>query len=103
MSLESSIENLLREAISRGEFDDLKGKGKPLDLTPYFSLPEDLRLAYSLLKSNEFVPDEVQLLNEIGELKRRIAETDDPTELIKKLNECKLKLDLALEKYRKKI
>jgi len=60
-------------------------------------------LAYSLLKSNEFVPDEVQLLNEIGELKRRIAETDDPTELIKKLNECKLKLDLALEKYRKKI
>jgi len=49
------------------------------------------------------VPDEVQLLNEIGELKRRIAETDDPTELIKKLNECKLKLDLALEKYRKKI
>ena len=103
MSLESNIEKILSEAISRGEFDDLKGKGKPLDLTPYFSLPEDLRLPYSLLKSNEFVPDEVHLLNQIAELKRQIAEADDPTDPIKKLNECKLKLDLALEKYKKKI
>jgi len=32
MSLENVIEKQIREAIERGEFDDLEGKGKPLDL-----------------------------------------------------------------------
>lgn len=56
MSIESSIENMIKEAIARGEFDNLSGSGKPLDLDAYFNTPEDLRMAFSMLKSNDFVP-----------------------------------------------
>jgi hypothetical protein len=55
MSIESAIEQKIREAMARGEFDNLPGKGKPLDLEAYFNTPEDLRMAYSILKSNDFV------------------------------------------------
>jgi hypothetical protein len=36
-----------REAIATGEFHNLPGKGKPLDLGAYFATPEDLRMGYS--------------------------------------------------------
>ena len=62
---ERAIEEKIRRSIEAGHFDNLEGHGKPLDLTAYFNTPEDLRLAYSLLKSNEFVPEEVEMLKEI--------------------------------------
>ena len=55
-------EGAIRSAIERGEFDNLKGKGKPLDLNEYFDTPEDIRLGYTLLKNAGYVPEEVQLL-----------------------------------------
>ncbi len=33
MSIEKHIDNLIREVMERGEFKNLKGEGKPLDLT----------------------------------------------------------------------
>ncbi|HVF47936.1 MAG TPA: DUF1992 domain-containing protein, partial [Pyrinomonadaceae bacterium] len=72
MSIESAIEQQIRAAIERGDFDNLSGKGKPLDLDAYFNTPEDMRLAFGMLKSNEFVPDEVEKLNEIARLRESI-------------------------------
>ena len=105
MSLESSIEETIRKAIERGEFDNLKGKGKPLDLTGYFNTPEDLRMAYSMLKSNEFVPEEVEMLKEVAALKEQLSTSTSEEEkaaLTKKLNERQLSLAVAMEKYKRK-
>ena len=45
-------ERKIEEAIERGEFDDLPGAGQPLDLDDLDpSLPEELRLAYRILKN----------------------------------------------------
>jgi hypothetical protein len=45
-------ERRIEEAIERGEFDDLPGAGRPLDLDDLDpSLPEELRLAYRILKN----------------------------------------------------
>jgi DnaJ-like protein len=77
MSIEKFIDEQVRRAIEAGEFDDLPGKGKPIDLRAYFETPEDLRLAYSILKSNNFVPEEVELLKEIEALKTRLASSSD--------------------------
>jgi hypothetical protein len=104
MSLESSIEKMIQKAIAAGEFDNLKGAGKPLDLTAYFNTPEDMRMAYSLLKSNQFVPEEVDLIREIAELKEKVGNEVDENELLllsRKLNEKILTLNIALEKYKK--
>ena len=72
-------ENRIREAMAQGQFERLPGAGRPLDLEEYFSTPEDLRMAYSILRSANCVPAEVELLNEISRLERAIAETADAT------------------------
>ena len=43
MSFQKNVDEKIREAIARGEFDDLPGKGKPLDLDAYFATPEHLK------------------------------------------------------------
>jgi hypothetical protein len=63
-------ERKIAEAMARGDFDDLPGAGQPLDLTDDALIPEDLRMAYRLLKNAGFVPPEVEALNEIGTLER---------------------------------
>jgi len=83
--MEKFVDEQIRKAIEAGEFDDLSGKGKPIDLRAYFETPEDLRMAYSILKSNNFVPEEVEMLKDIGTLKKRLEassrrmDRDSPT------------------------
>lgn len=101
MSLGKLIDEQIRNAIEAGQFDNLEGAGKPLDLDAYFSAPEDLRMGYSVLKSNKFVPEEVDRLKEIGILKEKIKETADEMEkynLTKVLREKELAFNLILER-----
>ena len=105
MSIEKAIEEKIRKAIEVGDFDDLEGRGKPLDLTAYFNTPENMRLAFSMLKSNEFVPEEVEMLKEIAFLKEKIAgcsNDDERSALTRKLNQRNLALAIAIEKYKRK-
>ena len=105
MSIESSIEQKIRAAIERGDFDNLEGKGKPLDLDAYFATPEDMRMAFAMLKSNDFIPDEVEKFNEIAQLKETIKNCTDEAEkttLTKKLIELSLALTLVLEARKRK-
>jgi len=101
MSIESAIEERIKEAMARGEFDGLSGEGKPLDLDAYFNTPADLRMAFSILKSNDFVPEEVGILKEIAALKEELNSADDEpreADLRKRLHERSLALSLLLEK-----
>lgn len=41
MSFETLVEKKIRQALADGEFDDLPGKGQPLNLDEYFAAPED--------------------------------------------------------------
>ena len=105
MSIEKAIEQIIREGMARGEFDNLKGKGKPLNLDDYFNTPEDVRMGFSILKSNDFVPEEVERLKEIAELRERFKTTTDPEEkqaLEKTLRDKTLALSLILEKNKRK-
>jgi hypothetical protein len=67
------VESIIQEAMERGEFDNLPGKGKPIDLTEYFETPEEVRLANSILKNAGMTSREVDLLKEIAELKQVLA------------------------------
>jgi hypothetical protein len=48
MSLGKLIDEQIKKAIEAGEFDNLEGAGKPLNLDDYFAAPEDLRMGYSV-------------------------------------------------------
>ena len=65
-------ERKIEEALARGEFDGLPGAGRPLQLDADPLVPEDLRMAFRLLKNAGFVPPEVEQIREIGELERAV-------------------------------
>ena len=54
--LESPTEKKLREAIENGEFDDLPGKGEPIDLKENPFEDPDLRIVHRLLRNAGFAP-----------------------------------------------
>jgi hypothetical protein len=101
-----SIDEIIREAMERGEFDNLSNKGKKLNLDDYFDTPEDLRLGYSVLISADFVPEEVQIKQDIGELESKLAATEIEAErkkILKELEHKRLKFNLLMERfYRRK-
>ena len=105
MSPSKSIDELIRYAIESGEFDNLPGSGKPLDLGDYFRTPEELRLTYSLLKSAGFLPDEIEKLNEIESLKSELKTCESPQrkkEIVNQINGLSLIINIKMEKYRSK-
>jgi hypothetical protein len=86
--------------MAQGEFENLPGAGQPLNLEEYFSTPEDLRMAYSILRSAKCVPAEVELLNEVSRLERALAETADAAarqSLQRALSNRRTQLAMALE------
>lgn len=100
MFFERIAEEKIKEAIEKGEFDNLSGKGKPIDLEAYFATPADLRLGYSVLKSAGCAPPEVELQREIEELKARLASCDDEHKrqaLGKEIEGKTLKLNLMMD------
>ncbi|MDQ2921214.1 MAG: DUF1992 domain-containing protein [Acidobacteriota bacterium] len=54
--LESLTEKKLREAIENGEFDELPGKGEPIDLKENPFEDPDLRVVHRLLRNAGFAP-----------------------------------------------
>src|SRR5207245_8955229 len=68
------IEEQIQEAMARGEFANLRGTGKPLNLddNPYAG---DKSTAYRLLKNEGYAPPEIELLKEIRHETERIEQT----------------------------
>jgi hypothetical protein len=103
MSLEKLIDKMIREAIDEGEFDDLEGAGKPVDLSSYFSVPEDLRAGHSVLKNAGVIPEEAQLLKEAQTLRQELnacENEEDRRKLKKSIDEKMLRYNLLRERSR---
>lgn len=103
MSFDKIVEELIKKAQEHGEFDNLPGKGKPIDLSAYFETPEDVRVAQSVLKNAGFKSREVDLLNEIAELRQiLLAVTDEKKqqELEKQIREKQVEFSLRMEKQK---
>ena len=105
MSFHRNADEKIKEAIAKGEFDNLPGKGRPLDLDSYFATPEDLRIGYSLLKNADIVPEEMELLKQIDGLKKSLdscASQIEKRTIQRQLSEKITNLNMRMERYRKK-
>lgn len=79
-------EQRIQEALARGELTGLPGEGLPLDLEDDRLVPQELRMAYRVLKNSGHVPPEVQTLKDIAELEREIlAGGEQHSHALKKL------------------
>jgi len=75
--LDRLVEQRIREAQEKGEFDDLPGAGAPLAFDDDALVPEDLRAAYRLLKNAGFVPPELDAHCEIRRLEQLLRTVED--------------------------
>lgn len=105
MDLEKIAEEKIEEAIANGLFDDLVGKGKPLNLDDYFATPEHLRSTHAMLKTNGFVPPEVQMMKEIYALEQELHTADERrTKVIERqLMHKRTDLAMAMDRIRHQI
>lgn len=105
MPFERIAEARLRRAIEDGLLDDLPNRGNRLDLEEYFATPEDVRVAYSILKNANCLPEDVQLRNEIAALEPRrgaIASSDKRLAIDRQLADLRLRLNLLRDRARQR-
>ncbi len=90
------VEDRIRRAQEKGEFNNLPGAGKPLDLEDDRTVPEELRLAHKILKNADCLPPELELKREIRKTEDLLAtmeETAEKYRTLKKLNYLIMKLN----------
>lgn len=93
---EKIVEERIQKALMGGEFDNLPGEGRPLTLDEDDHIPEELRLAYKILKNADCLPPEVQLRKEIHQTEELLAAMTDEAEryrTLKRLNLLIFKLN----------
>jgi len=91
-------EKKIREAMDNGDFDDLPGRGRPLQLEDDRHIPPDIRLAHKILKNADCLPPELELRKEIfsiEELLDGVADTKEKYRQIKRLNYLIMKLNMS--------
>ena len=103
MNFDKLVESIIEDAQERGEFDNLPDKGKPIDLTAYFETPDDVRLAYSILKNADMTSHEAELLKEIAQLKQiheAVMDEKKKREIRKEIEKKQVEFSLIMERQK---
>jgi len=85
-------EQRIRDAQKRGDFDNLPGKGRPLVLEDDSRVPEELRMAYKLLRNAGYVPPEIAQRKEVESLLDLLETCEDEHKKVRQMR----KLDALL-------
>jgi hypothetical protein len=89
-------ERKISQAIADGSLSFEQWKNKPLPEDDNSWVPNDLKLAYKMLKNSGFLPPELELRKEVNRIEDLIAATEDEhirLKQMKKLNLLLIKLD----------
>lgn len=94
-------EEKIKQAMKDGEFDRLPGMGKPLKLDDMAGIPENLRMAYRIMKNAGYTEEETDLRKELMTIEDLIKKCDNDSEkqsLQKQLNEKLLRFNRLMSK-----
>ena len=78
-------ERRILEAQERGEFDDLPGAGRPLQLEDMSNVPPELRMAYTVLRNAQCLPPELEERKEIQRLADLLQSCEDENEKLRQM------------------
>lgn len=81
----------IREAMRKGDFDNLPGAGKPLPPDDMAGVPEELCLSYKMLKNAGMIPEELQLRKDMITLGDLLSASRDDNERAKLRHEISAK------------
>jgi hypothetical protein len=91
-------EQKILQAMQERDLSDSKYKYKPLPLEDDSFVPDDLKMAYKILKNSGFLPPEIEERKEIKRLEDLITSTSDEAERLRQMK----KLDVLLMKVNAK-
>lgn len=94
-------ERRILEAIENGDLDNLPNAGKPIDYSQDAWVPEELRMAYSILKNAGCIPPELELRKEICTMREMLVSLDENPKRIQKIRELNFKI-MKLNMMRKR-
>ncbi len=100
-SLARIAEQRILEAMKTRKLTSEKWKNKPLPLDDDRHIPDDLKMAYKILKNSGYLPPEIEEKKEVQRLEELIAATEDEHERLrqmKKLNVLLMKIDAKRSK-----
>jgi len=86
------VEKRIREAQENGEFDNLPGRGEPMNLEDDSHIPEELRLTYKILKNANCLPPELQLRKEIRQMEDMLDQIPDEKEKYRQMKKINYKI-----------
>ncbi|MBW1707685.1 MAG: DUF1992 domain-containing protein [Deltaproteobacteria bacterium] len=92
LGFQKIIEKRIKEAQKRGEFDELPGSGEPLNVEDDSHVPEDLRLAYKILKNADCLPPELALKKEIRQMEDMLEKIPDEKEKYRQIKRINYKI-----------
>ena len=78
--LDKIAEQRILDAIAAGEFDELPGFGKPLELEDLALVDPELRASYVLLRGANVLPEELTVRKELVGLGDLLRACEDPVE-----------------------
>lgn len=91
------IERRIDEARRQGAFDGLPGGGKPMDLDDDRLVPEELRVAFRILKNAGYVPPEVEALRDLDSMLRVAVDAAEDSPEAMRAGRRLLALSIALD------
>jgi Domain of unknown function (DUF1992). len=84
--IQTIAERKIQHAMTSGTIPDLSHwKNRPLPPDEMAHIPEDLRMAYRLLKNGGYIPEEVALQKEINRLDQLLVTCTDEREKVRQL------------------
>ena len=83
------VEERIRKAQQKGDFNNLAGSGKPIELDDDSHVSEDLRLAHKILKNANCLPPEIELKKEIERTEDLLDGMEDTAQKYRTLKKIK--------------
>ena len=96
-------EKRIEEALAKGEFDNLPGQGKPLELEDMSAVPEELRMAYKILRNAGCIAPELQERKDITRLLDLLEECSDEKERVAGMQKLKFMIERSKMRFRRNI
>lgn len=87
-------EQKIAQALAKGDLNSPRWKNRPLPLDDDHLVPDDLKMAYKILKNAGYLPPELETRKEITRLEELIATTTDEHVRLKQMQ----KLSVLLSK-----
>lgn len=102
-ALQSIAERRIQDAAKAGAFDNLPGQGRPLELEDMSHVPEDLRMAYKVLRNAGCLPPELEERKEINRLVDLLEACSDEQERLRGMQKLRFMLDRTRIRYQRPI